>query len=68
MRKGMNDMSAIACALSEIIEKPQEKLSKREAEKILRNCGIIDHSNKIQPAYIKIVVPKDQKKNGPSKR
>ncbi len=68
MGKGMEDMSAIAYALSEIIEKPQEKLSKKEAEKILRNCGIIDHSNKIQPAYVKIVVPKDQKKNGSSKR
>ena len=43
MRKRKKDMTAIAYALSEIIEKPQEKLSKKEAEKILRNCGIIDH-------------------------
>ena len=67
-RKGLRDMSAIMYALNEIVAKPQEKLTKAQAQKILRNCGIMDHSNQIQPAYKKIVVPKDQKKDGAGKR
>ena len=67
MKKGMRHMSSVAYALNEIIEKPQRKLSKKEAEAILRNCGIIDNSNNIQPAYVKIIAPKGQKKDESSK-
>ena len=68
MRKGMRAMSDITFALSEIIESPQEKLTKAAAKKILRDCGIMDRSNNIQPAYTKILRPKDQEKNGSGKR
>lgn len=67
-KKGLKDMSAIQYALDELVTKPQEKLTKAQAQKILRNCGIMDQSNQIQPAYKKIVVPKDQKKDGASNR
>ena len=61
MKEVAKNMSAIAYTLEKIISEPQKNLSKDEAQKILRNCGIIDHNGNITPAYSKIVTYKTNK-------
>lgn len=64
--KGMKDMVAAIYTIDKIIDAPTIKLSKEEAAKILRSCGILDNKNNIKPAYKKILTEESNKKNGRS--
>lgn len=59
----MRNMVAVSSTIDKIIETPTKKPSKKEAEKVLRSCGIFDKNNKIRPAYKKIITADTPDKN-----
>ena len=63
MKKGMKDMVAAFSTVEKIIEKPTAELTKEEAAKLLRSCGIIDGNNKIKPVYRSILTEGSKKPN-----
>lgn len=52
-------MVAIAQKIQEIIDAPKREISLKEAQSILRYCGIIDKKNNVTPKFQDIVIPKE---------
>ena len=54
--RGMKRMVAISAEIDKIIESPQKKLTKQEAMKMLRSCGILNKNNGVKTAYKEILI------------
>ena len=64
MRKELIHMSAVEAAIQEMIQMSPNSVTKREAKKILKECGILDQNENIQAAYSDIIVKTGMTEDG----
>lgn len=53
--RSVKDMVAINNTIDKIINSPQKKITTSEARRILRECGILNRKNEIEPVYKNII-------------
>lgn len=63
MQRGLREMMEFSLAIDKILETPIKTISKKDAEKLLRSCGILDKNNNLRPAYKDIIIKDSNTKN-----
>ena len=63
-KRGEADMAAINHTIGRVINTPSKKITTAEAQKTLRECGVLNSKNQIKRVYKGIVVPSNPRPDG----